>query len=239
MKASASQKRNGLIGAGTDWTNKVGAQLNGKNFRISIRTRCRGDDFCLYDKDEGELKFFLHDEFVGSGRISKWDGHSFRQDDITGYKITETSLDQGSFLGENVFGAHATVSRTRVTTWSIGHLVKSSVSPTLDPVPQPISIDAIEQTIKIDPTHRKTLISQLRLQIEGHVSADSHGSTITCTEGLRSATFDAPYETHSVDCTLISVIDHISISRADTGEVFAEWRRDLPTTGLNSTSTPR
>ncbi|MFL0588090.1 hypothetical protein ACH0BU_15805 [Sphingomonas olei] len=199
--------------------------IEGKAFKLTMAPEewaTEGGGALLYDYKDGALVLDLSPTTV-------WPLLAGPKERLPALKVSSTTANLGSSLGQNAFGAVAEVRTFRNKGAAIAIL--NSPKPMISPRREAIGAKYLEDTdwwVRLDlpPAQAKAMAADAIAVVEGTFAPLPNGQAGACHFGGVSATIRNPTNYSSEVCYVGANITRIAITRKSTGEVLKEWTLD-------------
>lgn len=181
-----------------------------------------GQGTVFYDYSDGTL-------IIDASPRNVWPTLAGPSESLPSFKVTDSTRDLGSYVGQNAYGATARVSVFKNTGAAIAIL--SSPKPMLSPMRVKINAQVLDDSdwwvkLEMPPAEAKIVANDTIGIIEGRYARLPSGKAGACMSGGVSATIDRPSSYSSETCYIGAHIDRIALVRKSTGAVIKEWTND-------------
>lgn len=198
--------------------------IEGKSFRLTIPAidGSEGQGTVFYDYSDGVL-------ILDASPRNVWPTIAGPSESLPSFKVTDSTRDLGSYVGQNAYGATARVSVFKNTGAAIAIL--SSPKPMLSPIRVKINAQVLDDSdwwvkLELPPAEAKVVANDTIGIIEGRYARLPSGKAGACMSGGVSATIDRPSSYSSETCYIGAHIDRIVLMRKSTGAIIKEWTND-------------
>jgi hypothetical protein len=198
--------------------------IEGQTFRLTMTAEMglEGRGKVVYNYKDGAL-------VLDASPHKVWPTLVGPKESLPAFDVTDSTQNRGSFVGQNAYGAKATVSVLENTSTAIAIL--SGPKPMASPIRASLGGGVLEDTdwwIKLDlpPAEAKAVANDVVGVVEGRYARLPSGKAGSCMTSGVSATIDQPASYSAETCYIGAHIDRIALVRKSSGEVIKEWTNE-------------
>jgi hypothetical protein len=195
--------------------------LIGHSFKLTLpaTSEIEGQGTAFYDYKDGKL-------ILDVSPSKAWPTLGRPRDGFPVLLVTSNTKTLGSYLGQNAFGATATV--TSFKNLGAGIALVNTPKPMLSPMRASIGGNLLEDTDwwvswDMPPAEAKALAKDTVAVIEGVYTKLPSGAEGFCQSGGVSATIDRPSNYYTEKCFVGANVTRIALINSATGTVLKEW----------------